>query len=249
MRSTASSTLVPAYDRHEAARRAATENRRFATLVAVLGPDDWSRPTDCTEWDVRAVVAHVLGAMEGHVSLPTMARQMWLGKRAAGDRPDIDGMTEVQVRERAHLSAEELARRTAAIADKAAAARSRRPALMRSATFSQPVGGTPERWTFGYLLDVVLTRDVWMHRVDISRATGRPMELTADHDGQIVADVVHEWSRRHGLAFSLELHGPAGGEFREGDDGEQHKLDAVEFCRILSGRAAGTGLLSQSVPF
>lgn len=37
-----------------------------------------------------------------------------------------------------------------------------------------------------------------MHRIDISRATGRPLTLTADHDGVLVADVVHEWAGRHG---------------------------------------------------
>jgi hypothetical protein len=26
-------------------------------------------------------------------------------------------------------------------------------------------------------------------------------------------------------------------------------LDAIEFCRVLSGRAAGTGLLASAVPF
>jgi hypothetical protein len=34
-----------------------------------------------------------------------------------------------------------------------------------------------------------------------------------------------------------------------GDGGEYIELDAVEFCRILSGRAKGTGLLSTEVPF
>jgi hypothetical protein len=55
----------------------------------------------------------------------------------------------------------------------------------------------------GYLLDTILTRDPWMHRVDIARATGRDMVLTADHDGRIVADVVAEWARRHGQPFTL----------------------------------------------
>ena len=37
----------------------------------------------------------------------------------------------------------------------------------------------PERWTFGYLIDVILTRDTWMHRVDLARAAGLPLVLTA----------------------------------------------------------------------
>lgn len=31
--------------------------------------------------------------------------------------------------------------------------------------------------------------------------------------------------------------------------GEEITLDAVEFCRILSGRGDGNGLLTQAVPF
>ena len=81
-----------------------------------------------------------------------------------------------------------------------------------------------------------LHRDTWMHRGDIARATGRELVLTPDHDGRIVADVVAEWARRHGRPFRLVLEGPAGGEFVQGDDGEQLRLDAVEFCRVLSGR-------------
>jgi len=57
----------------------------------------------------------------------------------------------------------------------------------------QPVGDGPlEPWTYEYLLDVIPTRDPWMHRVDISLATDRPRHLTHDHDGVLVDDVVTE---------------------------------------------------------
>ena len=101
----------------------------------------------------------------------------------------------------------------------------------------------------GYLLDVILTRDPWMHRVDIARATGRDFELTPEHDGRIIADVVAEWARRHGKPFTLTLTGPAGSDYVSGENGEHLTADAVEFCRILSGRAPGAGLLNQEVPF
>jgi hypothetical protein len=111
------------------------------------------------------------------------------------------------------------------------------------------VGGTTERWTVGWLVDVCLTRDAWLHRVDLCRAVGREPELTPDHDGRIVADVVDEWARRHGRPFHLVLTGPAGGRFGDPGAGETIELDAVELCRILSGRASGPGLLSTEVPF
>ena len=120
---------------------------------------------------------------------------------------------------------------------------------MRRATLTQVIGDHPEKWRMSYLLDVILTRDPWMHRVDISRATGRDLVLTPEHDGRLVADVVAEWASRHGRPYRLRLTGPAGGTWSAGTDGPELELDAVEFCRIISGRGTGTGLLTQQVPF
>jgi hypothetical protein len=61
--------------------------------------------------------------------------------------------------------------------------------------------------------------------------------------------VVAEWARRHGQPVMLHLTGLAGGRFASGDGGQELTLDAVEFCRILSGRAEGSGLLAQEAPF
>ena len=110
-------------------------------------------------------------------------------------------------------------------------------------------GPVVEKWSLGYLNDTIYLRDLWMHRVDACRATGAPLELDADHDGRIVADVVAEWARRHGRPFELTLTGPAGGRYRCGTGGEVLEVDAVELCRTLAGRSAGDGLLATIVPF
>lgn len=34
----------------------------FADRLQLVGPDDWRRPTPCSEWDVWALVDHVVGA-------------------------------------------------------------------------------------------------------------------------------------------------------------------------------------------
>ena len=53
---------IPPIDRRKAHTLAVEENARMLTLLRSLSDDDWSKPTDCTGWDVRALAAHVLGA-------------------------------------------------------------------------------------------------------------------------------------------------------------------------------------------
>ena len=96
-----------------------------------------------------------------------------------------------------------------------------------------------EKWSLGYLIDIIYLRDAWMHRLDTARATGAGLVLSADHDGRIVADVVSEWAGRHGQPFTLELTGEAGGVFISGEGGETTVIDAVEFCCLLAGRGPG----------
>jgi uncharacterized protein (TIGR03083 family) len=235
--------------RPETAVLASTETARTVALLRSLDASDWARPTDCTEWNVRAVAGHVLGMTESFSSVPRFARTMIGASRAKGTGPFIDAMTDLQVRGNACLTTDELIRRL----DTAGPAQARWRAswrLMRAIPIAGDLhDGTVEQWRLAFILDVILTRDTWMHRVDIATATGRPLELTATHDGRIVADVVAEWARRHGRSFHLHLTGPAGGHFTSGTDGEELVLDAVEFCRTLGGRASGQGLLSQDVPF
>jgi hypothetical protein len=127
----------------------------------------------------------------------------------------IDALTATQVRERARLSPAELVGALAKAAPRAVQARRRTPALLGwGVRMRQDPPFDHERWKYGYLVDVIFTPDTWMHRLDICRATGRDMVLTADHDGGIVADVVAEWARRHGRPFMLTLTGPAGGAGR-----------------------------------
>ena len=234
--------------RPEATRLAEAETTRMADLLASLDARAWSLPTDCPAWDVRALAGHVVGMTETFTGLRQFARDMRAGGKAAGDGPFIDGLTAIQVRDHAGLSTSELVDRLRSAGPAQARWRANRR-LMRRIPLKQQLRDGEETWRMGYLLDTILTRDTWMHRVDISRATGRSMELSRDHDGRIVADVVAEWARRHGQPFTLTLDGPAGGNFTSGDGGEQIAIDSVEFCRILSGRAPGAGLLTQEVPF
>ncbi len=68
----------------------------------------------------------------------------------------------------------------------------------------------------------------------------------------IVADVVSEWADRHGKDFTLHLTGPADGTWTAGSGGPHIELDAVVFCRVISGRpgpADFAELMSTEVPY
>lgn len=234
--------------RLEAMTVAAAELERFLDLLRSLAPGEWRRPTECEPWDVRTMATHVLGAIESHSSIRETVHQM-RAYRAAKSGPMIDAMTALQVRDRAHLAPGEVVVRFERAASRSVRARRRMPSPLRRMRMKVDPPFEAERWRLSYLMDIIYTRDCWMHRVDISRAVGRDPVLTPDHDGRIVADVLAEWAWRHGQTFMLMLTGPAGGTYVAGDGGEHIELDAVEFCRILSGRANGTGLVSTEVPF
>lgn len=236
-------------DRPRLMRLAATEYDRFGALLAGLRPEEWARPTECPGWDVRAMAGHALGMAEMAASVRDGSRQQRAAKKRGG--VFLDELTALQVEEHAGLTTQQLVDRYALIGPRAARARRRVPGIIRRRTMPIPqlVGGRQESWTIGYLIDTILTRDPWMHRIDIGRATGRAPRLTADHDGVLVADVVAEWAARHRQPCRVELSGPAGGSWSFGHGGPTVELDGVEFCRTVSGREAGSGLLATELPF
>jgi uncharacterized protein (TIGR03083 family) len=222
-------------------------------LLQRLEPGQWSAPTVNTGWDVRATAGHVVGMIEMMSSIPQLVRQQVSALRTArraGAPVSIDALTALQVRRNAGLSHAELVAKWRALAPKAVRGRRRTSAFVRGRAMpeAQLVGDQLEKWTFGYLIDVILTRDPFMHRLDIHQAIGLPIRVAADHEGRIVADVVREWAQRHGRPYRLELTGPAGGTWGSGD-AEPITMDALDFCRVLSGRGVGTGLLTTAVPF
>jgi uncharacterized protein (TIGR03083 family) len=235
--------------RPEARIVAEAEFVRFAEMAASLTPEEWATPTDCIGWDVRKMVMHVLGSGDAQASVRQFVHQLRRGlplNKVIDSHHWVDGLNELQIRERDRFSNDEIVAQLRAIGPKAVKGRWRTPPPMRylPLPFGPPIGWAPLK----YLLDVGFTRDVWAHRIDIHAAIGRPMHLTADHDGRLVADIVAEWGALHSQPFELVLNGPAGGNFAQGVDGERVEMDALDFIRTLSGRLPGTGVLSHSLP-
>lgn len=235
------------FDRKVAMELAAKEYEQVADLFDQLTPKQWAADTDCPDWDVRAMAGHMLGMIQMAASLPEMIHQQAASARRAKREGGlmIDALTALQVEKNAALAPAEIASEVRRLAPRAVQGRRRPPAFIRNRAMKEETDGW---WTFGYLFDVILTRDPFMHRIDITRATGVPMPATAEHEGVLVDDVVREWAERHGSPYTLELSGSVGGRWQNGQ-GERLAMDVFEFCRAVSGRAPATGLLTMQVPF
>ena len=246
---TGTEARVSTLDRPTLMRLAAEEYDRFQAQLSGLSDADWTVSTDCPGWDVRAMASHVLGMAEMAASIRVGLRQQRAASKRAGSF--IDALTAVQVDERRSMTGLQVRDRLGAVGPRAARSRRRVPGLVRRRALPMPqqVGANEESWTVGFLVDTILTRDVWMHRIDISRAVHRELPLDAEHDGFLVSDVVTEWLGRHGQPCQVHLTGPAGGSWTVGEGGPSVELDAIEFCRTVSGRELGAGLLTEQVPF
>ena len=244
---------IPRIAHREAMGLTATENAVFLDVLEGID-DEWALQTDCTRWDVRALVVHVIASAQAQASPVEFVRQLRAGRRLTveiGGTHWVDGLNEAQLRARRDLPVAGLPASWERASAAALTARTRMPAPLRALPVL-PLGealGTDLGWKpLGYLFGIGFTRDVWMHRVDLTRAVGRPMRLMQEHDGRLVADIVAEWATLHADPFTLHLSGPAGGSYRRGTTGEVVEIDAVEFCRVLCGRADATGVLTHRLP-
>ena len=59
---------------------------RTTALVEELAPEDLRRPTPCSDWDVRALLVHIVAANDGLVAVLHGQEADW-GKDALGDDP------------------------------------------------------------------------------------------------------------------------------------------------------------------
>jgi uncharacterized protein (TIGR03083 family) len=239
----------------EAMRLTATENERLLDHIGQLVGEQWTAATDCVGWTVRDIVTHLIASAQAQANPIEFVRQVWNGRRLTaeiGGHHWVDGLNEAQLRARRDWSPDELPERWRRASAAALTARRRMPGPVRALPIL-PIGsalGTDLGWQpLGYLFDIGFTRDVWMHRVDIARATGVDLRVTAEHDGRIVADIVAEWATTHDDPFTLHLTGPAGGRYTgHGGAAAVVTLDAVEFVRVLCGRGDGDGVLRHKLP-
>jgi uncharacterized protein (TIGR03083 family) len=228
---------LPQTDPEQAEAVAHAEGRAALQLLRTLGSDDWALATDCTEWDVRTLVAHLVAQCEDGIHLASILRRELLGRHRYPDKTSVDAHMAVGVDDHRTATGPQLVERFARLWPRAARARRRRPAALRRIKLDPGIPGQP-RLRLDYLLDVIYNRDLWMHRVDLARATERPF-LLGDHDREIVAqvgrDLARAWSE---TPVALQLTGQAGGCWLlgSGDPVAVVRADTVAYMRALAGR-------------
>lgn len=235
---------IPSLLHPEAAEMAAVELERFLTLMESLAPVDWDQPTACPLWNVRQVVAHVTGAAASYARWSQFKRQhspfVQRPYRQAGFSL-LDAFNQIQVDDRSAATPADLLAELREVGPRAIATRRRLPAIVRAIRLPLPMLGVVP---LGYLTDLIYTRDMWMHRLDLCRATGTDIVQTTEHDGRIVALVIRDLGRKltpklAGNSIVYELAGVSGGTWRIGRSAQPVAtlaMDALDFNLLASGR-------------
>jgi uncharacterized protein (TIGR03083 family) len=213
------------------------EIQAWHDMLASLEGDEWQRRTVCDEWDVADIAGHLIGQAEDVIRPWSFPRRFRKAKRVYPDKPRFDAHMMVQADEHRGTPPAELRALFDRVWEKATRAISRNPALIRRITMN--VEGLP--MTLGYVWDILLARDLWMHRDDVCQAVGQKFDAGPYAD-EVIAQVVYDvdsmsfWGERP--AVVLELTGQGGGTYRlgRGEPVGRAAVDAVSYMRTLSGR-------------
>ncbi len=227
---------VPYVTADEAYTLLSTALDRFLALVEPLTPEEWEQPTACTEWTVRDILAHQAGSYAGAVGYGAMLRTTPLPKK--GQLPE-DALNALQLQQRLGKSPAELLTELRAVGPIGARKWAYHFRLIKPFAIPYPGGSLSLR----HLMWVIHSRDTWMHRLDICRATSRPFEQTREHDGRIVALVMRDVAtclkgKLGGRAVIFDLSGIAGGVWKvgSGEASATIQMDALDFNILASGR-------------
>ena len=231
-------SAIPYVTADEAYTLLNTELERFLAVVELLAPTDWAKPTACTEWNVRQVLAHQAGGFAGGASIKELLHQL-SSRPKHGQLPE-DAINIIQQRDRAAKSPAELIAEVRKMGPAAVKNWAYGFQLLKPFSIPHAVAG---KLSLRHLMWVTHSRDTWMHRLDICRATGQSFKQTAGHDGRIaelvMRDVADGMSRqREAPVLNFELTGIAGGTWKigEGEPAATIRMDALEFNIFASGR-------------
>jgi uncharacterized protein (TIGR03083 family) len=233
-------TAISEITAEEAYKLLDIELGRFLALVENLAPEDWARPTACMAWNVRDILAHQAGGYASGTGYGAMFRQY--GRLPKPGQLAEDAVNAFQLKERAGKSPSELIAELRKVGPVAAYKWATQFRLFKPVSIPHAVVG---KLSMRHLMWVIHSRDTWMHRLDICRATGQHFKVTREHDGRItelvMVDVAACLARKYeGPALAFELSGVAGGcwTIGNGQPAATIRMDVLDFNIFASGRYA-----------
>ncbi|MGD1237033.1 maleylpyruvate isomerase family mycothiol-dependent enzyme [Mycobacterium seoulense] len=227
----------------------------ITVLLGGLAEADWRAPSPLPGWDVKALVAHMIGTESflAGVSAPQPDIDVSTLEHV---RNDIGVMNECWVRHLSGEPGEDVLNRFRDITDQRRKALAAMPAEEWDAVTLTPVG--PE--SYGRFMRVRVF-DCWMHEQDIRDALGRPAsddqlvgpaaELSLDEITGTMGYVVGKRGKApEGSRVLFELTGPLSRDIRVSVDGRAQvvddfggqeptvtiRLDGLQFTRLAGGR-------------
>lgn len=235
-------TDIPDVTKDEARELSLIEVERVVALLERLEGNDWQQPTDCSEWTVRDIAAHLSGACRGWADGKHFRRQYIFNPYKRSGEDLIHSINRCEVADRADWSTEDVIAEMREYGPKAVKNRQRIPTFIRRIKVPLPPLGKVQ---IRYLLDIIYPRDQWMHRGDICRATGKPMVFTSDYDERVTDLVMLDVAQRlpTGLPGTIDVNITGGIKktYRFGSKSEVDAtitIDLLEFNRRASFRSS-----------
>jgi uncharacterized protein (TIGR03083 family) len=194
---------IPGIKQPEATALGESQNRALLHTLYTLDDAQWAAPTDCEGWTVKDIASHLLGWAEALVSLKETRAQVGAAFKRRKELGNIlDAQNQVQADAGRRISTEELLLRL----EEALPRMVKRRAAWGRYGKHVPIWGPPFGFSnLGYLCNVIFTRDYFMHRIDIARATQTELELGS---GPEVGRGPSGWSSRGRRAASSSWDRP-----------------------------------------
>lgn len=211
--------------RREAAQVAAFELQQVLDLLEQLEGDDWTQPTECPAWNVRAMTAHLAGGCAGWARWRDFRRQTITNPYILRTPVPIDAINRREVEDRATRTPRQLIDELREVGPVAIRNRKNLPGFLR--WIRMPASPMPGMMSLAYLADVVYPRDQWMHRMDLCRSTGRAWVTNPDHDRRLMDLIMRDiaLNLRGRINVIVNVNGALQASYRFGTAEPQAEID------------------------
>lgn len=169
-------------------------------LLATLGDEEWSRPTALPAWDVRDVVAHLIGIEATLLGEPQPPPPADLAARTHV-RNELGAANEAWVEAMRALRPREVLDRFVEVTDRRAAALG----SMTAEDFAAPSWTPAGEATYGRFMQIRIL-DCWFHDQDVRDAVGRP----GNDGGPAAEEALDEVVRSLGYVVGKRAAAPEG---------------------------------------